>query len=180
MKCCENRPFITLNNAHRKVQIPRIITDKVSLSFCDFCFIWKFYIFTLENVLNYAKWNCANIQSIRTTKVFVCQFMLWSFEWMLIIVPRDLHFHFELPRWWIEEEENDRFLEMQKVYWNKNTFDEMYINIFWPWWKIIMNIYIYNSKITFRIKINIKYIYIRLHFNNNTFLRCRLSFHGWY
>ena len=80
LKCCENRPFITLNNAHRKVQIPRIITDKVFLSFCDFCFIWKFYIFTLENVLNYAKWNCANIQSIRTTKVFLCQFMLLSFR----------------------------------------------------------------------------------------------------
>ena len=40
----------------------------------------SFYIFTLENVLNYAKWNCANIQSIRTTKVLACRFMLWSFR----------------------------------------------------------------------------------------------------
>ena len=80
VKCCENRPFITLNNAHRKVQIPRIITDKVSWAFVTFASFKSFYIFTLENVLNYAKWNCANIQSIRTTKVFLCQFVLLSFR----------------------------------------------------------------------------------------------------
>ena len=51
-----------------------------SSAFVTFASFKSFYIFTLENVLNYAKWNCANIQSIRTTKVFLCQFVLLSFR----------------------------------------------------------------------------------------------------
>ena len=56
------------------------------------------------------------------------------FEWMLIIVPRDLHFHFELPRWWIEEEEKDRFFHAEKKEMLKDKKDlakNKYILISW-------------------------------------------------